>query len=120
MSSNGCSLGGDEEYVVGGDTASSGTRKEAKPKIDLFKCPSTIRRDYAKSPFNRKKKPLLQYVTARQQSKMNAGGTRVWDFSVCLDDFRGSYMREKSHFLGVACHRVKVCPKLTNEERLEC
>ena len=45
---------------------------------------------------------------------------RVWDFHVCLDDFRGSYTRVKSHFLGIACHGVIACPNLTDQERIEC
>ena len=56
--------GGEEENVVGGDVASSETRKRANPISDLFKCPSTIMKDFAKGPFNRKI-PLLHYVTPR-------------------------------------------------------
>lgn len=88
------SSGGKEENVVGDDIFSCGTRKEAGPKTDLFKCPSTITKDYAKGPFNRKK-PFLQFVTARPQDKKNVGRNRVWD---CHDDFRGSYARLKSLF----------------------
>ena len=120
MSSSGStsSSGDEEENVVGGDVASSGTRKSADPKSDLFKCPSTIMKNFAKGPFNRKN-PLLQYVTPRPKDKKNSGGTRVWDCHVCLDDFRGSYTRVKSHFLGLSCQGVKACPNLIDEQRLE-
>ncbi len=72
MSSSGSSSSSsDEENVVGVDVASSGTRKRADPKFDLFKCPSTIMKDFAKGPFN-KKKPLRQYVTPRAKDKKNS------------------------------------------------
>ena len=86
MSSSGSTTSSsDEENVVGVDVASSETRKKPDPKTYLFKCPSTIMKNFAKGPFNRKKH-LLQYVTPRQQSTKNAGGTRVWDCHVCLDE----------------------------------
>ena len=44
----------------------------------------------------------------------------MWDCHVCLDDFRGSYTRVKSHFLGLSCQGVKVCPNLIDEQKLEC
>ena len=118
MSSSGSTnSSSEEENVVGVDVASSRARKSANPKSGLFKCPSIIMKDFAKGPFNRKK-PLLQYVTPRPKDKKNSRGTRVWDCHVCLDDLRGCYTRVKSHFLGVGCHGVKACPKLTDEQRL--
>ncbi len=44
----------------------------------------------------------------------------MWDCHVCLDDFRSSYTRVKSHFLGLSCQGVKGCPNLIDEQKLEC
>lgn len=88
------------------------------PQLKIFNCPSTIIEIYERALPT--KKPLLQYVTPRGPKKKKAKESRVWDCHVYLTNFRGSYTRVKSHFLGIACHGVKACPELTQQEMVEC